>query len=89
VIWLYVRGARRGQPLPLLVYGGVVLLLALTAKGYFGSKPRLMMPAYPLLLPLAAGLARWRAWLSWLVVGVVAAGSAVYGAFWLNGSGPP
>ncbi|MFF4955193.1 hypothetical protein [Streptomyces chattanoogensis] len=89
VIWLHVHGVRRGQPLPLAVYGGVVLLLALTAKGYFGSKPRLMMPAFPLLLPLAAGLAKWRPVRAWLVVGLVAAGSAVYGAFWLNGSGPP
>ncbi|MFF4290026.1 hypothetical protein ACFY0R_32655 [Streptomyces sp. NPDC001633] len=89
VIWLYVHGVRRGQPLPLAVYGGLVLLLALTAKGYFGSKPRLMMPAYPLLLPPAAALARWRPAWSWLVIGAVAAGSAVYGAFWLNGSGPP
>ncbi|WP_043263706.1 glycosyltransferase family 39 protein [Streptomyces sp. CT34] len=89
VVWLYVHGVRKGQPLPLAVYGGTVLLLALTAKGYFGSKPRLMMPAFPLLLPLAAGLARWRPARSWLVIGLVAAGSAVYGAFWLNGSGPP
>ncbi|MGX1973440.1 hypothetical protein [Streptomyces kronopolitis] len=87
--WLYVRGVRRGQPLPLAVYGGAVLLLALTAKGYFGSKPRLMMPAYPLLLPLAAALARRRPVWSWLAIGAAAAGSAVYGAFWLNGSGPP
>ncbi|WP_030814506.1 membrane protein [Streptomyces sp. NRRL S-337] len=89
VIWLYVHGVRRGQPLPLAVYGGLVLLMALTAKGYFGSKPRLMMPAYPLLLTPAAALARWRPAWSWLVIGAVAAGSAVYGAFWLNGSGPP
>ncbi|GAA2610094.1 glycosyltransferase family 39 protein [Streptomyces tubercidicus] len=89
VAWLYVHGVRRGQPLPLAVYCGTVLLLALTAKGYFGSKPRLMLPAYPLLLPLAAGLARWRPVWSWLVIGATAAGSAVYGAFWLNGSGPP
>ncbi|MFF4602190.1 hypothetical protein ACFY12_05445 [Streptomyces sp. NPDC001339] len=89
VIWLYVHGVRRGQPLPLAVYGGLVLLLALAAKGYFGSKPRLMLPAYPLLLPPAAGLARWRPVWSGLVVGLLAVGSAVYGAFWLNGSGPP
>ncbi|MEU5214004.1 hypothetical protein [Streptomyces sp. NPDC020742] len=89
VLWLYGHGVRRGQPLPLMVYGGVVLLLALTAKGYFGSKPRLMMPAYPLLLPVATALARCRPVRAWWVVGLVAAGSAIYGAFWLNGSGPP
>ncbi|MFG2095264.1 hypothetical protein [Streptomyces sp. NPDC048612] len=89
VIWLQVRGVRQGQPLPLVVYGGTVLLLALTAKGYFGSKPRLMLPAYPLLLPLAVGLARWRRAWPWLAIGLLATGSAVYGAFWLNGSGPP
>ncbi|MFD5397215.1 hypothetical protein ACFWJW_23715 [Streptomyces sp. NPDC127097] len=89
VAWLYVHGIRQGQPLALAVYGGAVLLLALTAKGYFGSKPRLMLPAYPLLLPLAAALARRRPLWTWLAVGVAAAGSAAYGAFWLNGSGPP
>ncbi|MEJ8647198.1 hypothetical protein WKI65_03715 [Streptomyces sp. MS1.AVA.3] len=89
VVWLYVHGVRQGQPLPLAVYGGTVLLLALTAKGYFGSKPRLMLPAYPLLLPLAVGLARARPVRAWLALGLLTAGSAVYGAFWLNGSGPP
>ncbi|POX37349.1 hypothetical protein C3486_28725, partial [Streptomyces sp. Ru73] len=34
VIWLYVLGVRQGRPVPLLVYGGLVLGLALTAKGY-------------------------------------------------------
>ncbi|WP_338931090.1 hypothetical protein WEB32_07940 [Streptomyces netropsis] len=89
VIRLYVAGVRQRQPLPLLVYAGVVLLLALTAKGYFGSKPRLMMPAFPLLLPLAAALARRRTARAVGTVAVVALVSALYGAFWLHGSGPP
>ncbi|MCX5241946.1 mannosyltransferase family protein [Streptomyces prunicolor] len=89
VLWLYVVGVRQGQPLPLLVYTGVVTALALCASSYFGSKPRLLMPAFPLLLPLALALARLRTSRSAWVVGGVAAASAVYGAFWLNGSGPP
>ncbi|MET9385063.1 mannosyltransferase family protein [Streptomyces sp. NPDC002928] len=89
VIWLYVVGVRQRQPLPLLVYTGVVTALALCASSYFGSKPRLLLPAFPLLLPLAVALARLRTARSALVVGGVAALSAVYGAFWLNGSGPP
>ncbi|MFJ5270314.1 glycosyltransferase family 39 protein [Streptomyces sp. NPDC088358] len=89
VIWLYVTCVRQGQPLPLLVYSGIVTALALCASGYFGSKPRLLLPAFPLLLPLALALARLRKSRSAAILGVVAAASAAYGAFWLNGSGPP
>ncbi|MFF3908991.1 glycosyltransferase family 39 protein [Streptomyces sp. NPDC001848] len=89
IVWLYVVCVRQGQPVPLLVYAGVVTALALGAASYFGSKPRLLMPAFPLLLPLARALARGRPSRSAAVLGGVAVASAVYGAFWLNGSGPP
>ncbi|MEU6574526.1 mannosyltransferase family protein [Streptomyces sp. NPDC046805] len=89
VIRLYVTGIRQRQTLPLLVYTGVVTALALCASSYFGSKPRLLLPAFPLLLPLALALARLRTSRSVLVTVGVAVASAVYGAFWLNGSGPP
>ncbi|MFI0240708.1 hypothetical protein [Streptomyces sp. NPDC016845] len=89
VIRLYVAGVRQRQPVPLLVYTGCVVLLALCASGYFGSKPRLLLPAFPLLLPIAVALARWRTSRSAWVLGGLALVSAVYGAFWLNGSGPP
>ncbi|CAM5583387.1 glycosyltransferase family 39 protein [Streptomyces abikoensis] len=89
VLWLYAACVRQRQPLPLLGYTGAVLLLALTAKGYFGSKPRLMMPAFPLLLPLAVAAARARPVRAALTVSTVVLVSAVYGAFWLHGSGPP
>ena len=86
---LCVACVRQRQPLPLLVYAGAVTLLALCASSYFGSKPRLLMPAFPLLLPLAVALARLRTSRSAWVLGVLAVASAAYGAFWLNGSGPP
>ncbi|MET8945875.1 hypothetical protein ABZX30_20395 [Streptomyces sp. NPDC004542] len=89
VIWLYLIGVQQRQPLPLLVYTGVVVALALCASSYFGSKPRLLLPAFPLLLPLATALARARASRSAPVIGLLAVGAAAYGAFWLNGSGPP
>ncbi|MGW2744363.1 glycosyltransferase family 39 protein [Streptomyces sp. NPDC001450] len=89
LIWLYVTGVRQGQPVALLVYTGVVLALALCASSYFGSKPRLLMPAFPVLFPLARALARLRTSRSALVTAGVAVATAVYGAFWLNGSGPP
>ncbi|WP_033324055.1 glycosyltransferase family 39 protein [Streptomyces yerevanensis] len=89
VIWLYVVCVRQGQPLSLLVYAGIVTALALCASSYFGSKPRLLLPAFPLLLPPALALARLRTPTSAWVLGCVAVVSAAYGAFWLNGSGPP
>jgi hypothetical protein len=89
LLWLYAVCVRQGQPLALLVYGGAVLALALCASSYFGSKPRLLLPAFPLLLPLALALARLRTSRAALVVAGVATASAVYGAWWLNGSGPP
>lgn len=89
LVWLYVVCVRRRQPLALLVYTGLVVVLALCASSYFGSKPRLLLPAFPLLLPLAVALAELRTRRSALVVGGLAVVSAVYGAFWLNGSGPP
>ncbi|GLP72296.1 hypothetical protein TUSST3_89140 [Streptomyces sp. TUS-ST3] len=89
VVWLYVTCVRQGQPLPLLVYAGVVTALALCASSYFGSKPRLLMPAFPLLLPLALALSRARTRRSAVILGSIATTSALYGAFWLNGSGPP
>ncbi|MFF3913449.1 glycosyltransferase family 39 protein [Streptomyces sp. NPDC001852] len=89
LLWLYATGVRRRQPVGLLVYTGVVLALALCASSYFGSKPRLLMPAFPVLLPLACALARLRTSRSALVTTGLALATAVYGAFWLNGSGPP
>jgi hypothetical protein len=89
VVWLYVVCVRQRQPLPLLVYAGVVLALALCASSYFGSKPRLLLPAFPLLLPLAVALARLRIRRSATILALIALASAGYGAFWLNGSGPP
>ncbi|WP_326779921.1 mannosyltransferase family protein [Streptomyces longwoodensis] len=89
LILLYVVGVRQRQPLALLVYTGVVLALALCASSYFGSKPRLLLPAFPLLFPLARALARLRTRGAALVTAGAAVASAVYGAWWLNGSGPP
>ncbi|MFI1017589.1 glycosyltransferase family 39 protein [Streptomyces sp. NPDC020965] len=89
VLWLFWRGVRQGQPPALLTYCGIVVLLALCSSGYFGSKPRLLMPAFPLLIPLALALARTTAVRAWSIVVGAAAVAAVYGAFWLHGSGPP
>ncbi|WP_419993745.1 hypothetical protein [Streptomyces boninensis] len=89
LVWVCVLCVRQRQPWPLLAYGGVVTVLAIAASGYFGSKPRLLLPAFPLLLPAAVALARARPARAAAVLVVTAVTSAAYGAFWLLGSGPP
>lgn len=88
-IGLVVAGLRQGQPLPLVVYAGCLLALALMTSGYFGSKPRYLVPAFPLLLPVALWLgARSPRVLACLAI-LVTLVSAGYGALWLLGPGPP
>ncbi|MFF3264522.1 hypothetical protein ACFYWO_35800 [Streptomyces sp. NPDC002932] len=88
--WLVYLCVRQRQPLPVLVYGIAVVVISLIGSGYFGSRPRLMMPAFPLLLPPAVALLRLRsAARTATVLAVLAAASAGYGAWTLLGSGPP
>nr|WP_261991686.1 hypothetical protein [Streptomyces sp. or43] len=88
--WLVSLCVRQRQPLPVLVYGIAVVVISLIGSGYFGSRPRLMMPAFPLLLPPAVALARLRSTARTVtVLAVLAAASAAYGAWTLLGSGPP
>ncbi|MFD8689761.1 hypothetical protein [Streptomyces sp. NPDC059651] len=88
--WLVSLCVRQRQPLPVLVYGIAVVVISLIGSGYFGSRPRLMMPAFPLLLPPAVALLRLRSTArTAAVVAVLAVASAAYGAWTLLGSGPP
>lgn len=87
--WLVVLCVRQKQPLPLLVYTIAVVVVSLIGAAYFGSRPRLMMPAFGLLLPAAAALVRLRVRNRVLVLTGLALASGAYGAFTLLGSGPP
>ncbi len=79
-------------PLPLLVYSGVLLLVALGGSGFFASKPRFLLPAFPLLLPLARALvrtARARPWHAAVVTAALAGLSFGYGAYLVVLAGTP
>ncbi|MES4906279.1 MULTISPECIES: hypothetical protein [unclassified Streptomyces] len=71
-------------PLPLLVYTLVLLVITLGGSGYFASKPRFLLPAFPLLLPLAVGMARARPRTAVLTGGALAGLSFVYGTYLLT-----
>ncbi|MEU6816826.1 hypothetical protein [Streptomyces sp. NPDC046860] len=71
-------------PLPLVVFAGVLVLLVVLGSGSFSSKPRFLLPAFPLLIPPALAFARaWRTRpvAPLLVGGALALLSVLYGAY--------
>ncbi|MGY4980788.1 hypothetical protein ACWCYL_27190 [Streptomyces sp. 900105755] len=71
-------------PLVLVVFAGVLVLVVLGGSGSFSSKPRFLLPAFPLLIPLARALAgsrRVRPAQTVLVVGALAVLSWLFGAY--------
>jgi hypothetical protein len=57
-LMLAAVGAR--IPWPLLVFAGVALVVVITGDGYYYAKARLLLPVFPLLLPIALALSRTR-----------------------------
>lgn len=68
-------------PWPLVVYGAMLFATTAGTAGYFHSKARLLLPAFTLLLPLAAGMAKVRTRNVTLLVGGLTLASAWYGAY--------
>ncbi|MCT4357803.1 glycosyltransferase family 39 protein [Streptomyces sp. Je 1-79] len=68
------------QPLPLLVFSGVLLLVVLGSGGVYFPRARFLLPGFPLLLPLARAVCRARRPAAALVLGGAALSSA-----WLGG----
>lgn len=57
---LLVLCVRQRMPLPLVAFAAAVVVLDLGSDGLMYSKVRLMLPAFPLLIPVAIGLSRRR-----------------------------
>lgn len=78
---LYLRSLAARQPLPLLVFTGVLLLIVLGSGGVFFPRARFLLPGFPLLLPAAVAIARATARTRALVLGGVVLSSAYLGAY--------
>lgn len=86
---LVVALTRLRPPPEVLVFVLAMVALALVTSGYVGSKPRYLLPAFPLLASLAVWLDVRRPWLGRGLLAAAAVGSVGYGAWWLTGTGPP
>lgn len=71
-------------PMTLLAYCAVLLLIGIGGAGFFNSKPRFLMPAFPLLIPAAIALARARPRTAWVAVISLAGFSFFYGTYLLT-----
>ncbi|WP_406349196.1 hypothetical protein OHA44_36555 [Streptomyces sp. NBC_00144] len=70
-------------PLPLAVYSFVLLVIALGGTGYYASRARFVLPAFPLLLPPALALTKARPRTAVVLIAAVASISLTYGAYTL------
>ncbi|MFL6014498.1 MAG: hypothetical protein ACJ74P_09475, partial [Gaiellaceae bacterium] len=70
-------------PWPLLAYAAGLLALTIGGAGYYHSRSRFLLPAFPLLLPIATALGGTRLRTSGLVLSVLALASAWYGGYLL------
>lgn len=87
---LFVLCAAQRQPAPLLLFSGALLAVVALGKGVYIARARFLLPAFPLLLPLARVLARAHPRTIAYVLSTAALASAVYGAhLCLIWNGPP
>ena len=83
-IVLLAVAVRMRLPWPVLVYAAAVLVTVWCSDGQIHSRVRLLMPAFPLLLPVALGLARRRTGTAVAVVVAAALVSAWFGGYTLT-----
>ncbi|MEU9451122.1 hypothetical protein [Streptomyces sp. NPDC048277] len=81
---LFLFCVLNGMPLPLLAYCAVLIVMAVGGTHFFTSKPRFLLPAFPLLLPLALHLARSRLRTIAVLLTTLACVSLFYGTYLLT-----
>ncbi|WP_436524239.1 hypothetical protein [Actinoplanes sp. HUAS TT8] len=80
-IALLVVLATDRAPWQLTVYSAAILAMSFFGDSYYNSKARLLIPAFPLLLPIAAGLAKGRRTVAVVVIALLTVVSAGYGVY--------
>ena len=88
MVWLVWRGARDGLLIAFTVFSVVLLLMTFGTSGYFGSRPRYLLPAFTLLIPLAVRLAHVRPAVRIPLAVVLSVGMAVLGGYALTTGAP-
>lgn len=80
LVWAAIRVR---LPWPLMVYSLVVVAMTLASDGVMNSKIRMLLPALPLLLPLATGLAKLRGSTQIATIVIATLAASWFGAYCL------
>jgi len=79
-VGLILAAYRSRIPSPLLVYAVLCVIIALAGEGFYWSKARMLLAAFPLLLPLAywSRRSRWRMVITLTVAAALSATTTIY-----------
>jgi Gpi18-like mannosyltransferase len=86
LLWGLIRSK---PPIEFVIYTAAIVFVSFTTSGYFGSKPRYLMPAYPLLIPISLWLVRQSPFRKKLFLSLFGALGIVVSVLTLAGNGPP
>ncbi|MEY9849610.1 hypothetical protein ABH940_006719 [Streptacidiphilus sp. BW17] len=79
---VFVTSLAQRQPLAFVMFSFVIMVISYGDTAFFSSRARFLLPAFPLLIPLAAGLARVRTKATlYAVLAACAISSGLYGAY--------
>ncbi|WP_206301602.1 hypothetical protein [Streptomyces sp. V2] len=78
---LYALSVWDRQPLPLLIFTGAMLTIVLGSGGVYFPRARFLLPAFPLLLPIATHLTKASHRFRWLTLGTAVTASAYFSAY--------
>ncbi|MFG2665960.1 hypothetical protein ACGFY6_17125 [Streptomyces sp. NPDC048387] len=79
VVLFVLMTRRRRPPIVVWIFTAMIMLVALGGAGFYFSKMRFIMPAFPLLFPFALALARARRSTVLWILGSATAVSALFG----------
>ncbi|MET8296255.1 hypothetical protein [Streptomyces sp. NPDC005180] len=79
VVLFVLMTRRRRPPIVVWIFAAMIMLVALGGAGFYFSKMRFIMPAFPLLFPFALALARARRSTVLWILGSATAVSALFG----------
>jgi hypothetical protein len=83
-VLLFAVAVRQRVEWPLLAYAAVIMISCLGSSSLMHAKPRLLLPAFTLLISVAVGLSKRQRSTAALTIGGAALASAWFGAYALT-----